>query len=121
MDIQKAKKKIRALIAQAADDSVTEEEARSHALKAVKLIDEHDLVVVTREEEARLSNPVPGLDMIGKVAGPEVGSAVADVIDFATRVAKSGLVDAGKRAVGSARRAAAATSERRSTRRRRGL
>ena len=120
MDIPKVKKRIRALIAQATDDSVTEEEARSHALKAVKLIDEHDLVVVTREEEVRLSTPVPGLDMIGKVAGPEVGEAVANVIDFASRFAKSGIVDAGKRAVGSARRAAAATQERK-VRRRRGL
>lgn len=98
MDASQARTKAKALVAQAMDDSVTAEEARSHAFAAVKLIAKWDLL-----DEAGLGS------VIGAVASPEMGEVISSVVDLGTRIAKSGLADAIKRTVGSTRRAAAAS------------
>jgi hypothetical protein len=97
MDVQAARRKAKALIAQATDDAVTQEEARSHALAAAKLIARYEL----------LDELLP--NVMGQVMNPEVGEAVGAVVDLVSRFTKSGLAGSVKRAVSSARRAAETT------------
>jgi hypothetical protein len=89
LDPSQARKKARQLIAQAVDDSVTVEEARSFAMRAAHLIEEHDL----------LAEPFDPSSVIGGMSGPEVGEALSSVMDLVGRVQKSGIVDALKRTV----------------------
>jgi len=100
MDATAARRKAKALIAQATDDAVTPEEARSFALKAAKLIDEHDL----------LDEILPAVAT--QVLTPEVGEAVGAVVDLVGRFSKIGIVDSLKRVAGSTKRAAESTRRR---------
>jgi hypothetical protein len=100
MDADAARAKAQALVAQATDDSVTEEEARSHALAAARLIARFELLDV---------EPDPLSSMAGAVMSPEVGEALGSIVDLVGRVKKSGIIDAAKKAVGASRRAAAST------------
>jgi len=103
MDVQAARKRAKALIAQATDESVTIDEARSHSHAAAKIIAKYGL----------LDEVVP--DLMGQVLTPEVGEAVGAVVDLVGRFSKSGIADALKRAVGTTRRAAASTRRGRET------
>jgi hypothetical protein len=104
-------KRARSLLAQAADDSVTLEEARSFAHRAAKLIDKHDLYVVEVDPPRVAEGVVP----------PEAGEAIGAVVDLVDRFSKSGLVDALKRTVsaGSRMRDRARERQAREPRRRR--
>ena len=93
-----ARKKAGALVRQAIDPGVTVEEARSHALAAVRLIARHDLL-------GEGIGDAPGIDF-GGLASPEVAEAAASIIDLVGRVRSSGLGEALKRAVGASRVAA---------------
>ena len=104
LDPSSARKKAKALVAQAVDESVTPEEARSHAMRAAKIIAKYSL----------LDDPTE--DLVGAVAGAEVAETVGAVVDLVSRFRKSGLGDALKRAAGSAKKAHAATRRRRDDR-----
>jgi len=110
MDPQVAARKASALIAQATDDSVTPEEARSHALLAAKLIAKHDLRVVPEGTDVG--------SVVGAVASPEVADAVGAVVDLVGRVTRSGAMDSLKRVVSASKRAAEASGARRRRHRR---
>ena len=56
MDIDQARRKARALIAQATDAGVTIEEARSHALAAARLISKHELLAEVDGDDAGVAS-----------------------------------------------------------------
>lgn len=110
LDAHDACKRVRSLLAQAADPSTTEEEARSFAHRAAKLMAKHRLTVT--------ESAIDDDDDADAVDSDALGETFDSLLDLAGKVKQSGILDAFKRTVRAGSRATRARASRGSAPRR---